>query len=128
MKTHFPIVAVECGKGERSGGGEVQCLPKVLLVGLEPAIDENLVKILPLCGFSVLTVPDEKEALEIAALIPPDLLIVVVPKPEIKWLALTMAMKQAIPKCDVLLLFEPLWPTRLAESVGVAGHSFVTVA
>jgi DNA-binding response OmpR family regulator len=84
--------------------------------------------ILPQCGFTVMTVPDEKAALEIAALIPPDLLIAHVAAPEIKWLALAIAMKHAVPNCCVLLLSELVWPAELVDSSWQAGHNFVCVA
>ena len=128
MKTHFPVLVAS--EAKKSG-----LVPKakrrgrvVLLVGKRDKKAHPLASILMHFGFSVMTVRDEKDALEIAALIPPELLIAESTIPGIEWLALTIAMKQAVPDCDVLLLSEPEWPVELVESVCFATNSFGTAA
>jgi CheY-like chemotaxis protein len=128
MVTQFPIVAVEEVEKKRPTVKTNGPRPVVLLVGDQPAIAQPIAEILPHRGFTVMTVPDENTALEIAALIPPDLLIADATVPGIKWLAFALAMKQAVPKCHVLLLSEPVWPAELIESTWYAGHNIVTVA
>jgi CheY-like chemotaxis protein len=127
MKTHFPILAAtEARKNELIVGAERRG-PTVLLVGEGSKATHPLAKILTHFGFSVMTVPDGKDALEIAALIPPELLIADGTIEGVRWLALTIAMKHAVPDCDVLLLSEPEWPAELIESVCLAGNSFGSV-
>jgi CheY-like chemotaxis protein len=128
METHLPIAAVEEGEMERPGAKTVGRQPMALLVGDEPAAARSMAGILPQCGFTVMTVPDEKAALEIAALIPPDLLIAHVAAPGINWLALAIAMRDAVPDCHVLLLSEPVWPVELVDSSWQVGRNFVCVA
>ena len=126
--TQFPIVAVEEVEKKRSTVSTNSRRPVVLLVGDQPAVAQPIAEVLPHRGFTVMTVPDENAAFEIAALIPPDLLIADASVPGIKWLAFALAMKQVLPKCHVLLLSEPVWPVELIESTWYVGHNFVTVA
>jgi len=127
MKTHFPILVASEAKKKGLVSGANRRGPTVLLVGEGRKAPHPLAKILTHFGFSVVTVPDGKDALEIAALIPPELLIADGTIQGVRWLALTIAMKQAVPDCDVLLLSEPEWSGELIESVCLAENSFENV-
>ncbi|MGA2889063.1 MAG: hypothetical protein ABSE51_13500 [Terracidiphilus sp.] len=128
MKAHFPLVAVPAAKTNGNTSEADVSKPLVLLISDQPNAIQPLAEILPHCGFQILRVPDEKVALEIAAWVPPDLIIADGTRPGIKWLALAIAMKQAVPDCEVLLFSEPPWPHDLDESICLAGHSFATIA
>jgi PleD family two-component response regulator len=102
--------------------------PIVLLVSNQPETVPPLTEILPHSDFTAITVPDERSALEIAALIPPELVVADVRTPGVKWLALAMALKQGVPDCKVLLISDPPWQPGLPGSPNLAARNFVTVA
>ena len=102
--------------------------PTVLFVGDKQTISAAKAEILPDSGFTAITAPNESAALEIAALIPPDLLIADATVPGVKWLALAIALKHAVPDCFVLLLSGPARPAELVESSGQMRRNLVAVA
>ncbi|MGA2890637.1 MAG: hypothetical protein ABSE51_21600 [Terracidiphilus sp.] len=128
MITQFSIVAAEEVEEKRLTVSTNGHAPVVLLVGYQPATAQPIAEIFPQHSFTVMTVPDDYTAFEIAALIPPDLLVTDVIAPGIKWLAFAVAMRQVVPKCHILFLSEPAWPVELIKSTCYAGHNFVTVA
>ncbi len=90
-------------------------------------VDQNrttagiLAALLSFKGFAVMTAQDQFEALETAALIPPELLIVGSTMPGIMGVSLAMAMKNAVPDCKVLLMAGPEWPADLVKWPRPAG-------
>ena len=77
--------------------------PVVLVVDDEIAIADTLAIILSKNGFAAITAYDGKSALEIARVIPPDLLLSDVAMPEMTGVELAITLHEQIPDCRVLL-------------------------
>lgn len=79
-------------------------LPLVLVVDDEPAIAETLTWILERAGFAATTASCGDDALEIARLTPPDLLLSDVVMPGMNGIELAHRISGLAPDCKVLLL------------------------
>lgn len=77
--------------------------PIVLVVDDESVIADTLAIILSKSGFAVIPAYDGESALEIARLIPPDLLLSDIAMPGMSGVELAMEITQIIPDCRVLL-------------------------
>ena len=128
MRSNIAHLSDEETNENRLRGGLGFRTPIVLLVSNQPETVPPLTEILPHSDFTAITVPDERSALEIAALIPPELVVADVRTPGVKWLALAMALKQGVPDCKVLLISDPPWQPGLPGSPNLAARNFVTVA
>jgi DNA-binding NtrC family response regulator len=102
MKMHFPTVPVETVRRARHDATDMP-RPLVLVVDDEPIITETLALILNGSGLAVLTAPDAAEALEIARLTPPELLITDLSMPGMNGLDLAVEMVRMAPDCRVIL-------------------------
>jgi DNA-binding response OmpR family regulator len=71
---------------------------------------------------------DGKSALEIAEVIPPDLLLSDVVMPGMNGIDLAVAIKQAIPACKVLLFSGQATTASLLDSAGAAATDFAVLA
>jgi DNA-binding NtrC family response regulator len=78
--------------------------PVVLVVDDEEIIAETLALILNQYGFATMTAYDAQTALEIAAVIPPDLLICELSLPKISGSQLAAAITSTAPDCNVVLV------------------------
>jgi CheY-like chemotaxis protein len=98
--------------------------PVVLVVDDEREIADSLVTILNQSGYAAEAVYDGKTALEMALLVPPELLLTDVTMPGMGGIELAIAMQAAVPDCRVLLLSEqaasgdPSTDSRKAEHNG----------
>jgi DNA-binding NtrC family response regulator len=102
VKTHFPAVAVEVARrGSISNPDWVR--PLVLVVDDEPLITDTLRIILNGNGFATLTAPDATEALEMAALMPPEVLIADLAMPGMNGLDMAVEIARMAPDCKVIL-------------------------
>ena len=77
--------------------------PMVLLVHEDQTVAESLATILTMAGFAVLTAYDGRSALEIARVIPPELLICDGALGEMSGVELAKRVVQATPDCRVVL-------------------------
>lgn len=77
--------------------------PVVLVVDDEKVIADTLVAILSQRGFVAMAAYSGKEALEIARVVPPNLLLTDVVMPGMNGVELAIAIKNTIPDCAVLL-------------------------
>jgi response regulator RpfG family c-di-GMP phosphodiesterase len=127
MTSNISNVPVEETRENRLSSESGSRQPIVLFIGNQPETILPLNEVLPDSNFTAITVPDEYSALKIAAVIPPQLVVADVRTPGVKWLALAMALKHAVPDCKVLLIHEPPWPVGLAASPNLAARNFVTI-
>ncbi len=77
--------------------------PLVLVVDDERIIADTLVAILKQAGLAALAAYNGESALEMALLVPPNLLLSDVVMPGMNGIELALAVKKAIPDCEVLL-------------------------
>ena len=98
--------------------------PVVLVVDDERAIADTLSIILSKNGFAVMTAYDAKSALELAAVVPPELLITDVAMPGMNGVDLAITVSQQIPDCKILLFSGQASTMDLLEKARHAGHHF----
>ena len=99
--------------------------PVVLVVDDERTIADTLSVILAKNGFAVLTAYDARSALELAHVIPPDLLLSdVVMRPDMDGTELAIAVVTAIPDCRILLFSGHAATVDLLVKARGMGHDF----
>jgi DNA-binding response OmpR family regulator len=101
--------------------------PVVLVVDDEEVIAITLAAILRNHGFAPLTAFDGRSALEIAEVIPPELLISDVMMPGMNGIELAIAMSQRIPDCQVLLFSGQSATLDLLATARAEGHDFMAL-
>jgi len=127
-KTNFQIVPLS----ELSSKGLAPLCdppkPIVLIVDDEVVIANTLTAILARNGMAVLTAYDGRTALNIARIIPPDLLLTDVVMPNMSSIDLAIAIRQTIPNCKILLFSGQAATTNLLATASDAGHDFTIIA
>ena len=78
--------------------------PVILVVDNEAIIADTRAAILSAWGYAVLTAYDSASALEIAAAIPPEVLISDVMMPGLNGVELAAAMRALVPDCKIILI------------------------
>jgi DNA-binding NtrC family response regulator len=101
--------------------------PVVLIVDDERVIADTLAVILSKNGFAAMTAYDGKSALEIAGVIPPELLLSDVVMPEMTGIELAIAVVQNVPDCKVLLFSGQAATVDLLAQAHAAGRDFTTL-
>ena len=101
--------------------------PVVLVVDDERVIADTLAVILSNNGFAPLTAYDGKSALEIASVIPPEVLISDVVMPEMTGIELAIAVVENVPDCKVLLFSGQASTVDLLAEARAAGRDFTTL-
>ena len=127
MTTHFATVPVELALRNVEACAIERPLPLVLVVDDEPLIAETLAAILNNSGLAALTAPDGLAALEIARLMPPEILISDVAMPRMNGFDLAVEITKAIPDCDVILFSGQANSSDLEAMNQAIGGSFVTL-
>jgi CheY-like chemotaxis protein len=127
MSTHFPTVPAEQARQNVSAGDIQRPLPLVLVVDDEPLIAETLAAILNNSGLAALTAPDGPAALEIARLMPPEMLISDVAMPGMNGFELAVELTKAIPDCEIILFSGQATNSELEAMNRAAGRHFVTL-
>lgn len=97
--------------------------PVVLVVDDEHIIADTLAAVLCRSGFAAIAAYDGSSALELAAVIPPELLITDISMPGMNGVQLALAMVHAIPDCKVILFSGHASHADLVE-VRKAGYDF----
>jgi CheY-like chemotaxis protein len=97
--------------------------PVILVVDDEPVIADTLTAVLRRSGFAAFAAYDGLSALELAAAIPPQLLISDIAMPRMNGVELAMTLVNTIPDCKVLLFSGHASHTDLIEA-GEAGFDF----
>jgi DNA-binding response OmpR family regulator len=98
--------------------------PIVLVVDDEQVIADTLAAILSQSGYVALTAYDGTEALEIANLIPPQMMITDVCMPGMSGIELAIAVREAIPDCKVLLFSGQASTADLLAAARTSGYEF----
>ena len=124
METNFETVPLAelTEKGLKPDDGRTK--PIVLVVDDEVVIADTLSTILTRNGMTTMTAYDGQTALEIARLIPPDLLLTDVVMPDMSGIDLAIAVKNAVPDCKVLLFSGQAATKDLLAAARDAGQDF----
>ncbi len=101
--------------------------PVILVVDDERVIADTLSVILGRNGFDVMTAYNGTSALEIATLVPPQLLISDVMMPGMSGIDLAIAIRDAVPNCEVILFSARAFTADLLASAHVAGLDFMAL-
>ena len=97
---------------------------RVLVVDDESAIADTIAKILSLSGYPAVSAYDGNDALEIALLRPPEMLITDVALPGMNGIELAVTVKRIYPDCRILLFSGQAATSDLLATAGRAGHHF----
>lgn len=103
MATHFATVPVESGPYQALLAVQEPLRPLALVVDDEPVITDTLAAILNGVGFAALTASSGDAALEMAQLMPPQVLITDLAMPGLDGLDLAIAVTRDVPDCEVIL-------------------------
>jgi DNA-binding response OmpR family regulator len=123
MTMHFPTAPVEAARRILPDPSD-WLRPLVLVVDDEPLITETLAVILNSNGLAALTAPDAGEALEIAALMPPELLIADLSMPGMNGLDMAVEMIRMAPDCRVILFSGHATANEMYAQMLSRGHDF----
>ena len=102
--------------------------PTVLVVDDESVIAETVAAILSRSGYAATTAYDAQEALEIALLSPPELLITDVSLPGMSGIELAITIRRIFPDCKVLLFSGHAATAGLMAGAQRAGHTFTLLS
>jgi CheY-like chemotaxis protein len=102
--------------------------PRVLVVDDEAVIADTLAEILCRSGFASIAAYDAAEALEMALLWPPELLITDVSLPKMSGVELAITIKRVYPECKILLFTGRASAAELVYSAQRTGHAFTLLS
>jgi len=125
--TRLPTVPVEAMPRMESNHRVDQNPPVVLVVDDERVIADTLSVILGKNGFAAMTAYNGTSALEIATLVPPQLLISDVMMPGMSGIDLAIAIKDAVPNCEVILFSARAFTADLLAPARLAGLDFMAL-
>lgn len=124
-RLNFEVISRSELPASRSVPNEEAPRPVVLVVDDEHVIADTLSIILKQSGFSVVTAYDGESALELATVVPPQLLLSdVMLGPGINGAELAIAITKTCSDCKVLLFSGHAATRDLLASVGEAGNNF----
>jgi len=107
-----------------SNGHSLPSRARVLVVDDESAIADTIAKILTLSGYPAISAYDGNDALEIALVKPPEMLITDVALPGMNGIELAVTIKRIYPDCKILLFSGQASTSDLIATAGRAGHHF----
>ena len=102
--------------------------PIVLVVDDERTIADTLVAILKQVGLAAIAAYDGESALDMALLVPPNLLLCDVAMPGMNGIELAMAVKNAVPSCQLLLFSGHASTSYLLQDAKKTGLDFSFLA
>ena len=123
----FPTMPVEAIPRMESNHRADQKPPVILVVDDERVIADTLSVILAQNGFAAMTAYNGTSALEIATLVPPQLLISDVMMPGMSGIDLAIAISDAVPNCEVILFSGRAFTADLLTPARLAGHDSVAL-
>jgi CheY-like chemotaxis protein len=127
-RTSFPVIPVMEVPVEEPHGDGTNHRPVVLVVDDERVIADTLSAILSLNGYAPITAYDGVAALELASLIPPEVLITDVMMPRMNGIDLAINIRQVAPDCEVVLFSGQAQTLDLLEPARLAGHAFALLS
>lgn len=128
MTTSFATVPVEKTPQYPRTQRKQDVWPLVLVVDDEPVITETLKAILNRSGISTLCANCGEDALELASVMPPDLLITDYRMPGMNGIELASCVKRIAPRCEVILFSGNLTFGELGAEAAKSGVEMVTIA
>jgi DNA-binding response OmpR family regulator len=99
----------------------------ILVVDDEPLIAETLSAILRGVGMAAITAPDAQAALEIARVIPPQMLITDVAMPRVNGFDLAVEVLRIAPDCEIILFSGQPSTYDLMTEYNARGYHFLTL-
>lgn len=102
--------------------------PVIMIVDDEKIIADTLTAIFNNSGFTALTAYDAKSALDLAATVPPELLITDVMMPGMNGIDLAITIEALYPDCKILLFSGQASTTDLLARARTLGHDFTTLS
>ena len=127
-KTHFSTVPISQAPAEEPSAVDDKHRPVVLVVDDEEIIGETLSTILSLNGYAPLIAHDGVAALELATLVPPDVLLTDVVMPRMNGIELAMKVRQIYPDCVILLFSGQAEAVDLLAPARLAGYVFTLLS
>lgn len=128
LMTSFPTVPIAKTPQLSPKHRNQDVWPLVLVVDDEPVITETLKLILNRSGIATLCANCGPDALELAAVIPPDLLITDYRMPEMNGIELAHKIKEMSPRCEIILFSGNLTFDKLVSEAAGSGVEMVTLA
>lgn len=126
--TSFPTVSIADLEARHLCADNTPRRPVALVVDDEQVIADTLVVILNNAGYATRAAYDGESALEMALLVPPELLITDVVMPGMSGIQLAIAVKQIVPDCKTLLFSGQASTNDLLAQARNAGYEFAVVA
>lgn len=126
--TNFPTVSLAELKAKHMSPDNTPRRPLALVVDDEHVIADTLVVILNNAGYATRAAYDGESALEMALLVPPELLITDVVMPGMSGVQLAIAVKNLVPDCKILLFSGQASTNDLLSQARDAGHEFAVLA
>ncbi|HXB62207.1 MAG TPA: response regulator [Acidobacteriaceae bacterium] len=102
--------------------------PVILIVDDEKIIADTLAAIFNRSGYAAFAAYDAESALELAALVSPQLLITDVVMPVMNGIDLAIRMESLLPDCRILLFSGQASTVDLLASARAMGHNFTTLS
>lgn len=102
--THFPVVPIAQVPVPELLGGASLNRPVVLVVERNPAVAESLVEILNQGGYAAIPACDATDAVEIAMLMPPDLVIADAEVRDTSGIPVAAMLRDKLPDVKIVLL------------------------
>jgi len=99
-----------------------------MVVDDDPLINETLAAILKASGLAAITAPNAHAALDLARVIPPEIVITDMTMPGLSGLELAIELTRAVPDCDVILFYGQTTTTDIAGQMRRAGVNYITLA
>ena len=128
MPMHFPTVPVEAAPREALLRDCDHLRPLALVVDDDPLITETLAAILQGSGLTAMTAADGFAALELASLIPPEIVITDIAMPGMSGLDMAVELARAVPDCDFILFSSQTATADVAGRMRNSGVNFITMA
>jgi CheY-like chemotaxis protein len=100
----------------------------ILVVDDELVIADTLTKILAASGYAAVPAYDAQEALEVALLTPPEMIITDVSLPGTSGIELAITIRRVFPDCKILLFSGHVATSDLLAAAKTAGHSFTLIS
>jgi len=119
-----PIVPV----GEALSFHEFDLRPRVLVVDDETAIADTTATILSMSGYATMAAYDGNDALEIALVAPPHMVITDVVLPGMNGIELAITIQRIYPDCQILLFSGQASTVDLLAAADRAGHHFTLLS
>lgn len=128
LATSFPTVPIATAPPESQLSGNREVWPLVFVVDDEPVITETLKAILNHGEIATVCANSGADALEMAAVIPPDLLITDYRMPAMNGIELGARVKRMAPQCEMILFSGNLTIGELAAEASKSGVEMLTLA